>query len=291
MKRNIAVIGTGRMGSALAKAFLAGGHRTSVWNRTQAKLQPLAAAGAQVARSVREAISDADVVIVNLSDYAASNLALRSPEAALGLKGKLLVQLTSGSPQEARESAAWASQHGIDYLDGAIMATPDLIGGTDSSILYSGPAELFARYQPDLLALGGHAAHVGEDVGHASALDSALLIVMWGALFGMLHGVSICRAENLPLGNYASHLEPFARLIGAWVMDGANRIHDGRLAADSQTLASIGVHYGAFRCLLALCKERNISSTLPEAMNGVFHAAVAAGHAQDDFAALSAFVR
>jgi hypothetical protein len=48
---------------------------------------------------------------------------------------------------------------------------------------------------------------VGNDVGHASALDSALLVVMWGACFGALQGAAICTAEELRLDSYRGCLE------------------------------------------------------------------------------------
>ena len=47
-----------------------------------------------------------------------------------------------------------------------------------------------------LRALGGNVQHVGEDLGLADALDSALLALMWGALFGALHAITVCKAER-----------------------------------------------------------------------------------------------
>jgi NADPH-dependent reductive aminase-like protein/6-phosphogluconate dehydrogenase-like protein len=144
---------------------------------------------------------------------------LRSDGVTKGLRGKLLVQLTSGSPKQAREIAAWARQHEIQYLDGAIMATPNLIGGPECTILYSGPRNLFEKYQPVLLALLGNSVHVGSAVGNATALDSALLVVMWGALFGALQGVAICEAEELRLDAYMSYLRPVLAQVNGWVVD------------------------------------------------------------------------
>ena len=126
MKPRISILGTGRMGSALARAFLKQGYETSVWNRTKS----------------------------NVSDYVAGDALLRPDRIASELRGRLLVQLTSGSPKQAREMAAWAERHDIRYLDGAIMATPDLIGGPECTILYSGPGGLFEEYKLVLLALG-----------------------------------------------------------------------------------------------------------------------------------------
>jgi len=133
--------------------------------------------------------------------------------------------------------------------------------------------------------------HVGSDVGHASALDSALLVVMWGSLFGALQGVAICEAEGLGLDAYMSYLKPVLPQVNGWVMDTVKRIEDGRLAGDEATLATLDSHYGALRHLLELCKERGIPHAVPDAFEQAFQAAIKAGHAQDDFAVLNKFMR
>ncbi len=291
MKPRITILGTGRMGSALAKAFLEHGYVTNVWNRTKSKSEALAELGAKVAPSVLDAVSDADVVVVNVNDYNTSDRLLRPEHVTKALAGKLVGQVTSGSPRQAREMAAWASSHGIRYLDGAIMATPNLIGGPECTILYSGPRDLFEQYKPVLLALGGNAVHVGSDVGHASALDSALLVVMWGALFGMLQGVAICEAEELRLEAYMSYLKPILPQVDGWVMDTVKRIEDRRFAGDEATLATVDSHSGALRHLLELCEDRGIKRPVPQAFDELFQAAIKAGHGQDDFAVLSKFMR
>lgn len=209
----------GRMGSALARAFLKQGYGIRIWNRTKSKC------------------------------------------------------------------------HDIQYLDGAIMATPNLIGAPECTILYSGPAEPFEKYRPVFFALGGNALHVGNDVGHASALDSALLIVMWGALFGAVHGAAICQAEQLPLEAYLGYLKPLLPQVDEWVTDTVQRIADDRLAGDEATLASVDVHYVALRALLELCQDRGIYRAVPDAFGQLFQVAVKVGHAQDDFAILSKFMR
>jgi 3-hydroxyisobutyrate dehydrogenase-like beta-hydroxyacid dehydrogenase len=290
MQSRITVLGAGRMGSALARAFLKQSYATTVWNRTSSKVAPLVALGARAAASPLDAVTGSDIVIVNVNDYAAGDRLLRSEGMAQALGGKLLVQLTSGSPRQARDTAAWAAEHGVQYLDGAIMATPDMIGEPQCTILYAGDAGVFGQYKTELLALGSNGVHVGADVGHAAALDSALLVVMWGALFGTLQGVAVCKAEGLDLSAYSNYLAPFLQAMNGWSLDVVKRVDEKRLVADAETVATIDVHYGAFRCLVELCKDRRIHRALPDAMEPIFREAFHAGHAQDDFAMLSRFV-
>lgn len=289
MKPAITVLGTGRMGSALVHALLKAGHSTTVWNRTVEKTAPLAAAGAAVATSVRDAVEASDIIIVNVIDYSATAVLLRGDIAPL-LRDKLLVELTSGTPHGAREAGQWASKLGATYLDGAIMATPDFIGTEHGTVLISGPQMVFDRNKDVFRALGGNIQHIGEDLGLANALDSALLALMWGALFGTLQSMAICRAENIDLGELAKQWTILAPVVDGLVTDLIKRTAAGRLAADNETLSSISPHYSAFQHLVELMEVRKIDRTVIDGYDAIFRRAIAAGHLHDDFASLSQFM-
>ena len=113
MNYKVTVIGAGRMGSALATALFQKGFATTVWNRTVAKTEPLSRLGLSVARSIQESVREADIVVVSLSDYGSTRQLLRRPDIETALRGKIVVQLSSGTPKEAREMDSWARRCGI----------------------------------------------------------------------------------------------------------------------------------------------------------------------------------
>lgn len=286
MKSNVCVLGAGRMGSSIVRTLLDRGYPTSVWNRTAAKTAPLAAVGAELAASVADGVGAAEVVIINVLDYAASETLLRSDNVASALSGKAIIQLTSGSPRLAREEAHWVEARGAGYLDGAIMATPDFVGKPETTLLYSGSREVYDRHKPLLLALGGGTSYVGEVPGQASALDTALLTQMWGGLFGALQGMAVAEAEGLDLQTFGSHLSAFKPVVDAALFDVVDRTNARRFAGDDATLASLGAHYSAFLHLLEACEERGLNAAVPRAMDAIFQQALSLGSGADDFASL-----
>ncbi|MFD0491247.1 NAD(P)-binding domain-containing protein [Saccharopolyspora spinosporotrichia] len=149
----VTVVGLGPMGYALAEAFLAAGHPTTVWNRSAHKADPLVAEGAVRAATAAEALAASDLAVVCVADYAAMHAAL--DHCGTALSGKVLVNLCSGTPQEAREALTWATAHGAGYLDGAIMVPVEVIGTPSSVVFYSGAREPFDAHRNTLDALGG----------------------------------------------------------------------------------------------------------------------------------------
>lgn len=286
----IAILGTGRMGSALAGALLDGGKQVTVWNRTRERTLPLAAKGATVAESAAAAIEASDIVLVNVRDYPASADLLGTADARAALKGRLVVELSSGTPGQAREAAARVKDSGAEFIAGAIMATPNFIGTENGVILFSGPADAYARHDK-IFNLLGAAQHVGEDPGLASALDLALLTQMWGLLFGTLHAAAICEANGVGLADFARHRLAFTPTVEGAAEDLIARAAAQRLAGDAATLASLATHWSSFRHMLADSRANGIDVRTAQGWEAIFERAIAAGHADDDFAILTRFTR
>jgi 3-hydroxyisobutyrate dehydrogenase-like beta-hydroxyacid dehydrogenase len=274
------------MGSALALGLRAQDHSVTVWNRTAAKAEPLLAHGCRLARSLEDAIADADVVIGNVSDYASSAALFLAPPVRQALRGKLFVQLATGTPRQAREAAAWAAENEIAYLDGAIEATPDFIGQAGCTILYSGAKPAFDAHQPVFAALGGNALYVGADIGHANALDAAILTVFWAFLFGAWHAAAICEAERFPLDVLASSLTATMPVLDGALQDSLQRIAGRRFAADASTMASVETCYASVRLIHEISKEHGLHLGLTNALETVSARARGAGRGADDLASV-----
>src|SRR5687768_12758847 len=214
VKDEVSIIGLGLMGTELTRVLLRDGYRVTVWNRTADKARGLVNEGALLAPTAALAIGASPTVIMCVADYSVSRALLSSEEAAPFLAGKTVIELSTGTPKEAREAEAWAKERNVDYLDGAIMAQPKQMGRPETMILASGHRSVFDKNKAVLKALAGNATYLGEPVGNASAVDFAILSFWFGGNIGFLHGVRICEAEGFPVKEFAAMARAIAPYAG-----------------------------------------------------------------------------
>jgi 3-hydroxyisobutyrate dehydrogenase-like beta-hydroxyacid dehydrogenase len=158
----VTVVGLGAMSSALAGSFLERGRATTVWNRSAGKADAPVARGATRAAIVADTVAAGGLVVVCLLGYEIVRGVLHPLSHALS--GRILVDLTNGTPQQAREKTAWAAEHGAQYLDGGTMAVPPTIESPEAMILRSRSWDEFESHQKDLDALGT-SVYLGADPG------------------------------------------------------------------------------------------------------------------------------
>lgn len=278
----VTMLGLGRMGSALARGFRKGGAQVTVWNRDPAKAEAVRGEGFAVAGSLAEAIRASDVVAVSVLNYSASGALLFGDQARGLLKGKSIIEFTTGTPTEAREASRRAGEAGAAYLDAAIMAYPSGIGTSEATILFSGNQEVFSRHEAGLRVLGGNAMYLGDNVGAAATLDLALLDFYYGANVAILHGASICQSEGFPLEIYAKALAGFAPILTATAELGAKMIPARQYAG---TEATNDIHAAALDHIVRASREARLDG-FPATIMGYFEKALAKGHGPDEIVAL-----
>ncbi|MCX5206467.1 NAD(P)-binding domain-containing protein [Streptomyces sp. NBC_00237] len=284
-KQAVTVLGLGNMGSALAAALLDHGHEVTVWNRTPGKAQPLVDRGARLAATPQEATASNQLIIACVLDYDAL-FGVLDPLAD-SLAGKTLVNLTSGSPEQGHEAAAWAVQHGVDYLDGGIMTTPPGVGTPEVMFLYSGPTAVFATHRPTLGALGDP-LHLGEDPGLASLYDSALLGLMWATFNGWLHGTALVGAEKIEARAYTEIALRWLKTVSVFMDTYAAQIDEGHYPGDD---ATVDVQIVTIDHLLHAGESRGLDNALPELLKATMERAKARGHGSDSYASVIEVLR
>ena len=268
----VTVIGLGNLGRALAETFSRNGHPTTVWNRSAAKAEALVAGGATAAATVAEAIAASELVLVALLDPSATREVLTG--AAEAVRGRALVNLTSGGPEDARELANWAAEHEAEYLHGAVYAVPQTIGTTESSINYSGSAAVHERWQTQLAVLG-KGTFLGTDAGRASGYDVAILAGMYGMLGGFLHATAIAEAAGIS----AIELAP---MLVSWLTDSfpalstfATEIDNGDYTTDESNL---NMNQAGLATIIRASESQGVPASTLIPLKELIDQQVAAGH-------------
>ncbi|MEU4391355.1 NAD(P)-binding domain-containing protein [Kribbella sp. NPDC023855] len=282
MKTPVTVLGLGAMGTALARTFLAAGHPTTVWNRTPGRSPELDDLGAARAKTVGDAIAASPLIVACLLDDTSvrSTLEPVAPELAR----RTLVNLTNGTPEQARRAADWAAQQGAQYLDGGIMAVPVMIGGPAAFILYSGSPEAFEQYRDDLAVLA-KPTYVGSDAGLAALQDLALLSAMYGMFGGAAHALAMVSSEKLsPTAFAADLLVPWLTAMLGTVSGMANDLEYG--AAPGPAGSNLAMQSAAFPNFFDASEAQGVDPMLLVPIRSLLERAVAEGHGDEDLAVL-----
>lgn len=282
------VIGLGAMGSALARALVRSGHRVTFWNRTPQKAASLVGDGAVLASSVALAVAASPVVIVCVDNYDVTRAILGADDVAAGLSGRVLVQLSTGNPQEARDGEAWARERGAEYLDGAILAFPDQIATPEAIILVSGAESAFRKSEPLLQRFAENVSFLGENVAAASALDCAVLSFFLGSILGALHGARICEAEGLRVDEFGSLLADIAPVVGGDIKHLGAIIQAGTY---EHPQASLRTWAGAVGRILQHARDAKINVEFPVFASALFRKGIAAGFEEEEVASLIKVLR
>jgi 3-hydroxyisobutyrate dehydrogenase-like beta-hydroxyacid dehydrogenase len=277
----VTVLGLGAMGSALARAFVAAGHPTTVWNRAPEKAAALVAAGAVRADTTAAAVAASPLVVVCLADHRSVHEVL--DPAADALAGRVLVNLTTGTPEQARELDVWARERGAEHLDGGIMAVPPMIGTPAAFVLYSGLLRTFDAHRAALDVLGG-SRFVGEDPGLASLHDLALLSGMYGMFGGALQAFALVRSAGGSAKEFAPTLREWLGSMSEFVTGSAEQIDTGDYATG--VVATLAMQASGYVHLVDVAKAQGVSTELLTPLAALMERRVADGHGQDDIASV-----
>ncbi len=161
--QRVAIIGLGTMGYGMASNWLAKGFDVSVYNRTRARAEPLAARGARIAATPREAAAGADIVAAMVADDAVSRGVWTGADGALaGLKqGAIAIESSTLTPEWIRELAGLVRAKGGDLLDAPVGGSRAAANDGKLVFFVGGDAATLARARAALDAVGQAVHHLG----------------------------------------------------------------------------------------------------------------------------------
>lgn len=284
---SVTVLGLGLMGTALAAALLKAGHDTTVWNRTASKTGPLAAQGATPAETAAEAIAASPLVIVCLTTN--DNVRGLLEAEADALAGRTVVNLTNGTPAQARELADWAAGLGITYIDGGIMAVPQMIATPAAYILYSGTdEEAYETHRPTLAALAD-TKWVGKDPGAAALYDLSLLTGMYGMVMGVAQAYALIGSGGVPAREFAPLLKDWVNAMTDGLVPGmAEALDSGQHLTD---VSSLAINQAALPNFLTTFAQQGLRTDLFEPLQALLDRSIDEGYAADGLSRLVTLIK
>lgn len=192
----VAFLGTGLLGGAMAERFVRAGVRVRAWNRTAAKVEPLVRLGAHALPTPAEAVQGAEVVHVVLRDDTTVNDTLDACGETL-TAGLIVVDHTTVLPAGVLARAAHLAARGVHYLHAPVFMGPAaaLTGG--GSMYVSGPPEPFAAVQAHLATMTGAVHYLGErpDLAAVYKLVGNTMIITINA--GLADAFAIAQASGV----------------------------------------------------------------------------------------------
>lgn len=278
----IAVLGLGAMGRSIALALSRNGHSLTVWNRTHAKAQALASDRIVASPTVARAIAPAELVIVCVLDQtAAGQIAGDFPD----MSGKVVINLTNGTPEEAIGFARRLDQKNARLLSGGIMAVPPIMGTSDALILYSGDQHAYEDHLPTLMALGS-AQFMGDDLRLAPLNDLALLAGMYGVFSGAAHAFAMFRASGRPAGELAPLLKQWLGAMIETLDEMAAQVDSGDHVTG--VVSNLAMQAIALNNIVAASRDLGVGPALMVPMQQLVAARVDKGHGGEDISGVVA---
>jgi len=195
----IGVVGTGRMGSAMAQALRAAGVEVTLCNRTRATAEALASRiGAMCVTTPAEVAAAADITLTMLADDAAVEAVYRGPDGVLAgaRAGGVLVDLSTVTPDTIRSLEAGARAKGAGILDAPVSGSVSLATSGQLTLMVGGTAEDLERARPALTPLAKTIVHVGP-LGSGAAMKLAVNTVIFGLNEAVAEGLVLAEAAGI----------------------------------------------------------------------------------------------
>lgn len=276
-------LGTGRMGAVMARRLLDAGHELAVFNRTRAKAQPLADAGATLVGAVSE-LGQSDLVFVMVSRPADLEAVVTGAAGLLAgpRAPQIIVDCSSVDPGTSARVRAAAAEHGTQFLAAPVSGNPHVVAAGESVMIASGPRETFDAAEPYLRSIVKTAVWGGAD--EQARLVKICHNLYLGLLVQSLSEVTtLAERSGVPRAAFLDFLNRTG-LSTDWV----RRRTPDLLALDWTPTFTTELLRKDFDLGLAAGREAEVSMPLTGLLMQVIQASIATGHRDDDFLSLFA---
>jgi 3-hydroxyisobutyrate dehydrogenase-like beta-hydroxyacid dehydrogenase len=195
---NLGFVGLGVMGGEMVNRLLGKGHAVTGYNRTRTKAEWLVKRGMKWADSPRAVSAAADITFSMVTNSAALEAIVDGPDGILGslTAGKILVDMSTVSPEVSKSIAAKVRQKGSDMLDAPVSGSVITLQEGKLSVMVGGRAETFERVKSVLYDLGPKVTHVGDN-GLALVMKIATNLSLAVQMLAFSEGVLLAEKSGI----------------------------------------------------------------------------------------------
>jgi 3-hydroxyisobutyrate dehydrogenase len=279
---DIAVLGMGHMGRALAARLLDGGHRVAVWNRSKGKTTDIVSAGGREAPSVADAVRGVDVVITMLAnDDAVRAVALRSLMSSLG-DDTIYVDCSTVSPSLSGELATACPAR---FVAMPVLGSPVAVRAGQAVLLPGGDRAIVDRLAPVIASLSSSIRRY-DTAPLASTAKLATNLLLLSQMVALSESFAVGRCGGLS-EDQLRELLGTSPMVAPGIANRFEAILTG--SRDGWWTTALGAKDAGLA--IDIARGRNVD--LPEAkvVKGLYEKAAASGLAQSDVAAVTQLYR
>lgn len=277
MKPRLGFLGMGIMGKPMAMNLLKAGFSVTVYNRTRAKAEAMAAHGAQVADSCREVAEKSDVVLTMVADSPDVEAVVLGPGGVIERvrSGMTVIDHSTIFPTVTRRVAERLAEKGVRMLDAPVSGgEKGAIEGT-LSIMVGGEEAVFEECKPILEAEGKNIVYVGsQGMGQTVKLCNQVICVLniqavcEGLMLGSKAGVDMGRLLQVVTKGAAS----------SWMLE---NLAPRMLARDYAPGFTVRLQQKDLRLALALAEELHLPLPGVSLVHNLFRSVEAESHADE----------
>jgi len=282
-KPSVAIMGLGIMGSGMARRLLSANFSLAVYNRNREKCLPLSAAGAFVAATTREAASRSQIILSMVADDTASRSVWLGENGALAGASphSILIESSTLSVEWIHELAAEAAERGCQFLDAPVTGTKPHAASGELFFLVGGSAEALDAARPVFSVLGRDVIHLGPSG------SGALMKLINNFLCGV-QAASFAEALSLINAGGLDRAKATAILTEGAPGSGIVKRMAERIAANDFS-PNFALRWMAKDLSYALkgASEKGVSLPIAAAALSTFQQAIAQGHGDEDFSAVT----
>jgi len=278
--KKVGFIGIGLMGLPMAKNLLKAGYELKAFNRTESKAEPLREFGGKISKSIKEVVSDNDVVITMLTDDNSVDAVMNSQEFLDNLKvDATVIDMSSVKPTTATRHGNNLKSKNINYLDSPVSG--GTIGAEEASlaIMVGGEQKVFDDVTDILKAMGNPTLVGPLSSGQVSKLANQIIVGL--TIGAVAEAVTLCEKAG------ANPNKMIKALSGGWADSKILQTHGKRMIdKDFTPKGRTVVHLKDMNNILECANSHNTHLPISNLIKEMYKSLVENGHGETDHSSL-----